>query len=195
MALVEAYLRVNGYLTVAEYPVLDVRRRPMETVTDLDILAVRLDTIHDMDHEDGRPVVDAALGRLAGRTDMIVGEVKEGAPKLNRALHEPRVLQAALTRFGCCTTGEGEEIVARLLRDGEVITSAGHRIRIVAFGNPRGDSPSTRRWHTISLDQVVRYLQGHLRIHWDQIGHTQIKDPTLGLLTLLEKSARASRRT
>ena len=43
VGLVQAYLRVNGYFTVAEYPVLDAAGadRP-RTVTDLDILAIRL---------------------------------------------------------------------------------------------------------------------------------------------------------
>lgn len=34
---------------------------------------------------------------------MIVGEVKEGAPKLNPAMRDPAVLEAAFARFGCCT--------------------------------------------------------------------------------------------
>ena len=43
VALVQAYLRVNGYFTVAEYPVLDATGPGgPRTITDLDILAVRL---------------------------------------------------------------------------------------------------------------------------------------------------------
>lgn len=42
VAVIEAYLRINGYLTVAEYPVLEEGHRgPAQSVTDLDILAVR----------------------------------------------------------------------------------------------------------------------------------------------------------
>jgi hypothetical protein len=195
VAVVEAYLRVNGYLTVAEYPVLDTtRHRPVQTVTDLDILAIRLATGADQESSDGRPEVDPALGAQPGRTDMIVGEVKEGAPRLNRALREPKALQAALTRFGCCTATEADDVVERLLRHGTVVTPAGHTIRIVAFGNPHG-SPATGPWHTVSLDHVLGYLQDHLRSHWDQVGHSQLKDPTLGLLALLEKSTRAGHQT
>jgi len=191
VAVVEAYLRVNGYLTVAEYPVLDATRHsPVQTVTDLDILAIRLATGPDQESSDGRPQVDPALGAQPGRTDMIVGEVKEAAPRLNRALREPTALQAALTRFGCCTAAEADDVVGRLLRHGAVVTPAGHAVRVVAFGNPRG-SPATGPWHTVSLDHVLGYLQDHLRTHWDQVGHSQLKDPTLGLLALLEKSTRA----
>jgi len=69
VAVVEAYLRVNGYLTVAEYPVLDATRHsPVQTVTDLDILAIRLATGPDQESSDGRPQVDPALGAPAGPT-------------------------------------------------------------------------------------------------------------------------------
>ena len=73
VGLVQAYLRVNGYFTVAEYPVLDAAGadRP-RTVTDLDILAIRLNRAPGDDP-------DPALGARPGMPDMIVGEVKEGA--------------------------------------------------------------------------------------------------------------------
>ena len=192
VALVEAYLRVNGYLTVAEYPVLDAARHgPVQTVTDLDILAIRLATGHDSGPGQRRSAADPALGARPGPADMIVGEVKEGVPRLNRALREPRALQAALTRFGCCTAAEADNVVSRLLRHGEVVAPAGHSVRIVAFGNPHG-SPTTGPWHTVPLDHVIGYLQDHVRAHWDQIGHSRLKDPALGLLALLEKANRAS---
>ena len=42
VALVQAYLHVNGYFTVAEYPVLEAYRgEHARTVTDIDILAFR----------------------------------------------------------------------------------------------------------------------------------------------------------
>jgi hypothetical protein len=193
VALVEAYLRVNGYLTVAEYPVLETPRHgPAQTVTDLDILAVRLAVVDERLTRE-RPAVDPALGAPLDRADMIVGEVKEGVPRLNRALREPRALQAALTRFGCCSARESEDVVRRLLHRGQVITPGGHAIRVVAFGNPHG-APATGPWHTVSLDHIVSHLQQHLRSHWDQVGHTQIKDPVLGLLALIEKSTRGNHR-
>jgi hypothetical protein len=164
----------------------------VQTVTDLDILAIRLDSGNDSGRGQRPPAVDPALGAHTGRADMIVGEVKEGAPRVNRALREPRVLQAALTRFGCCTAAEADDVVSRLLRHGEVVGPAGHSVRVVAFGNPHG-SATTGPWHTVSLDHGIGYLQDHLRAHWDQIGHSQLKDPTLGLLALLEKASRASR--
>ena len=46
VALVQAYLHVNGYFTVAEYPVLEAYRgNRARIVTDLDILACRFITM------------------------------------------------------------------------------------------------------------------------------------------------------
>jgi hypothetical protein len=56
VALVEAYLRVNGYFTVSEYPVVEARRYGgFRTATDLDILAFRFPGA-------GRLVPDAGTG-------------------------------------------------------------------------------------------------------------------------------------
>src|SRR6266540_2102183 len=42
VALVQAYLRVHGYLTVSEYPILETMRHGEHRIaTDIDILAVR----------------------------------------------------------------------------------------------------------------------------------------------------------
>jgi hypothetical protein len=37
------------------------------------------------------------------------------------------------------------------------------------------------------MGHVVDFLRSYLRDHWDVLRHAQIKDPTLGLLSLLEK--------
>jgi len=186
VALVQAYLRVNGYFTVAEYPVLEVSSQRVRTVTDLDILAIRLAT----EPGDDRADPDPALGVTPGTADMIVGEVKEGAPKLNRAMKNPEVLMAAFTRFGCCSADDAAELVDELLRRGRAIAPAGHVIRTVEFGNPGRNSWSKRR-HVVPLDHVAAYLQQHLRSHWSVVGRAQVKDDVLGLLLLLEKSRRA----
>jgi hypothetical protein len=41
VALVQAYLQVNGYFTVTGYPVLEAARHGIEVATDLDVLALR----------------------------------------------------------------------------------------------------------------------------------------------------------
>lgn len=191
VALVEAYLRMNGYFTVAEYPVLEVNaNRPARTMTDLDILAIRL---HRNPPASGGVTVaspDPALGAELGAADMIVGEVKEGAPHPNPAMRDPAVLEAAFTRFGCCPADLAADLVDELLRTGRVVAPAGHVIRTVVFGNPQ-HAGSSRGWHTVPLEHIIEFLTDTLRANWPAIGHTQIKDEVLGLFALMEKSRRA----
>ncbi|MEV8134702.1 hypothetical protein [Microbacterium aurantiacum] len=190
VAVVQAYLRVNGYLTVAEYPVLDAATRPARTVTDLDILAVRLHRTSGTTGPADAPL-DPALGAVTGAADMIVGEVKEGRPHPNPAMRDPAVLEAALTRFGCCRPADAPWLVAELLRTGRAIAPEGHTIRTVVFGNPTSAPHPGAPWHIVPFTQVLGFLEEHLSAHWQVIGRTQIKDDTLGLLALREKSRRA----
>jgi hypothetical protein len=108
VALVQAYLRVNGYFTVAEYPVLEaVGRGSHRMLTDLDLLAFRFPGAgRELAGRGERYTVpvevfepDPALGQRSDRSDMIVAEVKEGRAELNRAARDPAVLRAALVRF------------------------------------------------------------------------------------------------
>jgi hypothetical protein len=192
VALVQAYLRINGYFTVAEYPVLEVLPHiPTRTVTDLDILAIRL---HREPQAHGGPDatdLDSALGAELGAADMIVGEVKEGTPHLNPAMRDPAVLEAAFTRFGCCPADMAADLVDELLRTGRVVAPAGHVIRTVAFGNPH-HIRATRAWHTVSLEHIIEFLSDYFHANWHAVGHTQLKDDVLGLFALMEKSRRAT---
>ena len=195
VALVQAYLHVNGYFTVVEYPVLEAFRGDrVRTVTDLDVLAYRFAGAghHLVRGRDHRPLegptraVDPVLGCPTDRADMIVGEVKEGAARLNPALREPAVLEVALTRFGCCTAEEAPELAQRLLRDGCAETRAGHVIRMVAFGDARANA-RPHPWHTVPMGHVVQFLQRYLREHWPVLRHAQVRDPAFAVLALLEK--------
>lgn len=197
VALVQAYLHVNGYFTVAEYPVLEAYHRgPARSVTDLDILAFRFaraghDVIHGRNHLPlgGRPFEpDPALGCPDDCPDMIVGEVKEGAARFNKATRDEAVLEVALTRFGCCPPDCAHELARRLIADGQAKTPGGHRVRMVAFGTS-SDTNVGGHWKTIAMPHVVAFLRNHLRSHWEVLRHAQIKDSTLGLLALLEKWA------
>lgn len=89
VALVQAYLHVNGYFTVAEYPVLEAYGgEHARTVTDLDILAFRFAGAgHQVIRggrrlQNGKSVVgtDPLLRCPSERPDMIVGEVRR-APR------------------------------------------------------------------------------------------------------------------
>ena len=132
---------------------------------------------------------DRALGTPSDRADMIVAEVKEGPAQFNAAGRNPVVLATALARFGCCIPSDAQGIVQELLEQGRTLTPSGHVLRLVAFGSNRSASGSSRHL-VISMNHVVRFLEQHLRDHWDHLGHTQLKQPAMSFLALLEKARR-----
>ena len=193
VALVQAYLHVNGYFTVAEYPVLEsYRGGHARTVTDLDILAFRFagaghNVVRGRERTPlGNRVTDPILRCPVDRPDMIVGEVKEGSARFNAAMRDPAVLEVALARFGCCPPKHVREVTQQLLSRGHVVTPGGHSVRMVAFGDVSANTPPAT-WTTISMRHVVQFLQQYLRDHWDVLRHAQIKDAALGVLALIEK--------
>jgi len=195
VALVQAYLHVNGYFTVAEYPVLEsFRSDHARTVTDLDILAFRFAGAgHEVIRGRGSQQLvkpgletDSVLRCPSDRPDMIVGEVKEGAARFNAAMRNPAVLAVALARFGCCREEHVHEVVSQLLSRGSASAPGGHSVRMVAFGDVGGDNqPSTGM--TVSMRHVVEFLQEHLRQHWEVLRYAQLRDPAFAVLALLEK--------
>lgn len=196
VSLVQAYLRVNGYFTVSEYPVLEATRSSHQMATDLDVLGFRFPGAGRA--VSGRPAgtwrfePDPRLGCPPGRADMLIGEVKEGRARLNPAIRDPEVLGVALTRFGCCTAEDQGQLITSLLRHGHATTRAGHLVRFVAFGSGTTAPPDV---HTaVDLAHVVRFLRAYLRDHWDVLRHAEFKDPTLGFLAMLEKAPGTERR-
>ena len=195
VALVQAYLNVNGYFAVVEYPVLEARLgRDVRTVTDLDVLAFRFARAGQeviRGHHPGRLGArafepDPALGCPPDRPDMIVGEVKEGPARFNAATRDPAVLEVALARFGCCPPEHAADLARRLLARGRADTPAGHTVRMVAFGAaPVTDEDE--RWTTVPMGHVVQFLRSYLRQHWDVLRHAQLRDSPLCVLALLEK--------
>ena len=206
VALVQAYLRVNGYFTVVEYPVLEVGRRgAYRTATDVDVLAVRFPGAGMLVPTPGRKgygdeehsIVDPVLGVPAEQPDMLVGEVKEGRAELNAAATDPAVLRTVLVRFGCCPREDAPALVARLLQDGSAPLPDGHRLRLVAFGSivdSTDGSLGNARYARIALGHVVEFLQAYLRDHWEVLRHADSKDPAFGFLVTLEKALRARTR-
>lgn len=204
VALVQTYLRVNGYLTVTEYPVVEaLPQGGFQTATDLDVLAFRFGhSCTLMPEVNGSPdgaacpvETDPALDVRPGVPDMIIGEVKEGRATLNRAATNPNVLAAALTRFGCCEPELAAELARRLVRDGHAMTHqhggghAPHRVRLIAFGSLPPEAPS--RWHqVVLLGDIVRFLREHVRRHWSRLQASESKDPGLSFLMTLEKAER-----
>lgn len=196
VALIQAYLHVNGYLTVTEYPVAELtRNKGIQTATDIDILGIRLPQAGGVvparrrNHVNGF-VADPMLGAEEGCTDFIIGEVKEGPAQLNRGTRNPAVLTAVLLRFGCCPAVEVPENVERLLAHGKSRTSTNMQIRLVAFGSEADAVPPVPSLE-IAHAHVIRFLQDHMRTHWDVFRHVHTSDPVFGYLLLMEKAFRA----
>ncbi|MBK79927.1 MAG: hypothetical protein CMQ43_03285 [Gammaproteobacteria bacterium] len=192
--LVQAYLRLNGYLTAAEYPLIENRQdEAPRMLTDLDMLAVRFGRGKAREKtEAGRqvrgPVTDApdpALACPPDGTDMIVAEIKQGRAFANPATRDPLVLGAALARFGCCLPEEAPGLVRALLQRGRAQSTLGHSVRMVLFAS-RGER-APRGWHWVHLDHVIRFADEFLRRGKGRFGHVDEREPALAWLSLLEK--------
>lgn len=201
VALVQAYLHINGYFTVTEYPIVRRDEAGVHTVTDLDVLAFRFphagsaagERSLSADSPGVSMVLDPSLGTDASRADMIIGEVKEGHARFNRAASDARVLATALARFGCCSPQHTDRVVERLLARGMATTEHGHRVRMVAFGAAVG--PRTERaGRIVPLTHVIDFVRAHLEEHWSSLGHAQFKHPVLSLMAILEKAGMRPRR-
>ena len=196
VGLVQAYLRVNGYFTVSEYPILEgTRSGGFRTVTDLDILAFRFPGAGPhpagwrASHDGTLPLPDPALGIEAGQADMLVGEVKEGPAVLNAAATDPGVLHAALVRFGCSAPEDAHQAVTTLVREGRAPLPGGHCIRLVAFG-ATSEEGAVHKYRVIRLGHIVEFLRRYLREHWELVRHSEMKDAALGFMLLTEKALR-----
>lgn len=202
VGLVEAYLRVNGYFTVTEYPVVEATRHEgYRTATDLDVLAFRFPgagrlvplqagwAVGNAFVETFAP--DPELGGTGNEADMLIGEVKEGHAELNEAATDPAVLRVVLTRFGCCEPRDAPEVVRQLLHAGQAQTHCRHKVRLVAFGSVV-DASSGKKFHAVSLGHVRQFLLEYFSQHWDVLRHGQFKDPAFGFLLMLEKARRGS---
>ena len=187
VALVETYLRLNGYFTVTEFPILvpDGNGR-VKTATDIDVLACRF--------SDAAPLASyQACDRpllTKSHVDMIIGEVKEGPARLNNAVRDADVIAAALSRFGCCEPRDAIGVARLLLKHGNAVTKCGHSVRMIAFGAaPDGD---TGRCQIITIDHIRRFISDFIEQNLDTIRQAQLKDPVFNLLVLFAKDQRGS---
>lgn len=196
VALVDIYLRINGYFTVTEYPVIEAKQfGGFRSATDLDVIAFRFPGAGMLTrslHPENFAVtcqIDSVLGAPADGTDMLVCEVKEGRAHLNEAMRDPAVLRAALLRFGCCSADHIDSVVEALLRRGESSTHCGHKMRMIVFG-ATDDSNERHKYRYIALGHVVDFLEQFVRSNWELVRQAQFKDPTFNLLVMLEKARR-----
>ena len=195
VALVQAYLQLNGYFTSAEYPIIAGAGRRTRTITDIDILAFRFPTLGPAiarRQPKGLDITetDPGLGIPRNHIDMIIGEVKEGRVGINSAVRDPNVLKAVISRFGD-TPSDEDRVVDELLENGIARLPSGYSVRLIVFASfPPGDAVPPCR--IISLGHVLDYLEAYTRKHWNLLRHLQFKDQAFGFLMTLEKARRGS---
>ena len=198
VALVGAYLRFNGYVTVPEQPVLIGQGKPYRyhTATDVDILAVRFPNaavvvpreygaVEDDLHLD----IDPILELHDDAVDVLIGEVKSGRPRLNEGLRDKDVLYATLRRVDPGFDDPIHDTIERLIRHGEAqCKSAGKRwrFRLVAFGE---GSPALEGgpYMVVQMRHVAAFLTSTMREHHQVWKDAQFGDPVLDLLHLFDK--------
>ncbi|MFZ2490032.1 MAG: hypothetical protein WA208_00970, partial [Thermoanaerobaculia bacterium] len=190
VALVQAYLQLNGYFTSAEYPIIaSAGRNGYRTITDIDILAFRFpsggldpagrDTPQGLDLSN----TDPGLAIPPGTIDMIIGEVKEGRVGINTGVRDPEVLRTVVSRFG--DVSDTAQVVAELLEHGHSTVAPGYSVRLIAFGSfpPGAPVPPCR---IVSLRHVLQFIDDYVRRNWAMLRHLQFKDPAFGFLMTLE---------
>lgn len=191
--LVEAYLNVNGYLTMTEFEVQ--RRLPdgsYETATDVDIVAVRFPgriyqgDPHRPDECELLLVEDPVLELSEGLVDVILGEVKEGKAEFNPGLKRHEVLHSVLRRIEWLYPDGLAEVLGGIADQGlsEVAThgEATVRTRLVAFGKSRESD-----LHTVSIGHIVETMVDYLHRFETVLRPATYKDPAPALLNLLVK--------
>ena len=133
--------------------------------------------------------VDPDLDVDLKRIDLIIAEVKEGRAELNASARDPKVLRAALNRFGALGEERVSRVIADLLDDGEADHPDGPRVRLMAFGaRPPTDRHATYRWRL--LGDLAGFMHRRISENWSAAQSIQSKDPALSFLLLLEKAVR-----
>lgn len=202
VGLVQVYLRINGYFTVSEYPVIvPSTGGGYRSATDLDILAVRFPRAGHRGGEITAPggvgsieerIPDPVLGVSADHPDMLIGEVKEDRAELNRGAADLAVVEAALRRFGCCDQASADRVARELRRRGQATLPNGHPVRLVAFGSAEGDHPNPP-YLRITHAHILGFLGDYVRQFWAPLHVAEAKDAALGFLLLQEKARRGAR--
>ncbi|MBU1227876.1 MAG: hypothetical protein KJ698_11795 [Actinobacteria bacterium] len=191
--LVESYLRLSGYLTLTEFEVQARTEYGFETVTDVDIMALRLpgDVYAGDPHEvaDSRLLLlrDPVLELVPETIDVIIGEVKQGNAEFNPGLRRHIVLHSMLRRVGWLYDEPLADVVAALqdslVRVGPARGGGAIRTRLVAFGrSPHSDLNTIAHSHIV--ETLLRFFEGT----GDAFKPVQFRDPAPAMLSLLLKA-------
>ena len=198
VALVGAYLRFNGYVTVPEQPVLIGQGKPYRyhTATDIDILAVRFPNAavvvpreYGAVEDDLHLEIDPTLELQEDTVDVLIAEVKSGRPRLNEGMREPDVLYATLRRVDPGFDVPIDDVIRSLIQNGEAqAKSAGKRwrFRLAAFGEGQ-PAPEGGPYMVVQMRHVAAFLMQTMREHHMVWKDAQFGDPVLDLLHMFDK--------
>lgn len=196
VSLVQAYLHVNGYFTVAEYPVLaSIPGGGYQSATDIDLLALRLCSAGGIASagDQGRQAEpfepDPELAIPRATADLLIVEVKEGRAELNRGARDPAILAAVLSRAGLAPFDGQDRCFREIERRGETRWAGDVSVRMLAFGSVV-DPKIVKGFRAISLPHVTRFMTEYIATNWDALRHAQIRQEAFGLLALLEQVRR-----
>lgn len=191
--LVESYLRLNGYATLAEFQIH--RRLPdgsYEALTDVDVVGIRFPgevyAADPFESPDPRFLLieDERLQLVEDTIDVILGEVKQGEAVFNPGLKRRETLDTVLQRFGWLYDRPLEEVVADLQQQGLSMAPARGggqiRTRLVAFGRS-----STSDLHTMSLRHIFAVMVSFMERLDRVIRSDAYSDPVTATLRLLVK--------
>lgn len=188
VALVQAYLQLNGYLTVTEFPITTGSGADAKAVTDIDVIALRFPGARAMGAEDGEESdTDPLLAIDQEVMDLLISEVKEGKARVNPNLTRRGTLTRTIQRVGCCPAEHVSHHVDSLLRRG--VAEMEHRgvrcrARLVVFAGRVGHPRHTL---VVSLAHAARAVIRSLRIREPELHATQFSQPALAQLRLLMK--------
>jgi hypothetical protein len=191
--LVESYLRLSGYLTLSEFEVQRRVESGFETVTDVDIMAMRLPgDVYAGDPHSGEDcrlllIQDPVLELEPDLVDVIIGEVKQGDAEFNPGIRRHEVLHSMLRRIEWLYAEPLDQVVGsvqeRGMRRSPARGGGEIRTRLVAFGrSPISDL------HTISHTHIVRTLLSFFGGLDEAFRPVQFRDPAPAMLSLLLKS-------
>lgn len=188
VALVRAYLQLNGYFTITEYPV--VRRLEnggFRTLTEIDVAAFHLPE----GEADFEP--DPALNVPRDKADLIIGEVKERRAVINEAATDSDVVAKILRRFGFGdSTAADARSSARTLLEKRCDRHASRPSR--AVGGLRDGAQ--RRSGDVSHGVAVRRRRLCRSIHFGELGARALrrfKRSDFGVMVFLAKARAAHR--
>lgn len=191
VGLVEAYLQINGYLTVTEFPIHASGEDDEALITDVDVIALRFPGARPLGAA-ATPVFspDPILKVDPQALDLLICEVKEGKARLNPNISSAITLRTTLERVGCCPPQHVEHHVRDLLRHGKAdMVHSDHlhcRARLALFAGRPGDyrHPGVL---VVGLKQVATAVLRHLRDHRGELRAARLTQPALAYLHLLDK--------